>query len=87
MEDFPQNYNDLTVKFELESQSIEIVGLRDGEEVTNTVEFGYLLLDSTIPSNVFAVKYAEIDQLDTHDPFSNQLGYRQKITDTSCVEF
>lgn len=62
------------MKFEIESKTVDIKGKRnDGDENEETlkVEFGYLLLDSTIPSNVFAVKWSEIDQLDTHDPFSN----------------
>lgn len=36
-----------------------------------SIEFGYLCLDSVIPKNVFAYKWPEIDQLDTHDPFAN----------------
>jgi len=56
MQDFPYNYNDLTLKFELESKFINVKGKRKGEEVEEKVEFGYIILDSTIPTNVFSVK-------------------------------
>jgi len=71
MQDFPYNYNDLSLKFELESKFINVKGIKNNEEVEEKVEFGYIILDSTIPSNVYSVKWSEIDQLDTHDPFKN----------------
>lgn len=56
MQDFPYNYNDLSLKFELESKFINVKGIKKGEEVEEKVEFGYIILDSTIPTNVYSVK-------------------------------
>jgi len=48
-------------------------------------------MDSIIPENVFSAKidgqHTELDQLDTHDPFFNMLGYRYNIRDENLVEF
>jgi len=44
------------LKFELESKSVVIKGVKQGIEKECKVDFGYLLLDSIVPTNVFSVK-------------------------------
>lgn len=56
----------------MEAKIIDIVcEMEDGSEKTFSREFGYILQDSIIPTNVFSAKFKEVDQLDTHDPFFN----------------
>jgi hypothetical protein len=60
------------LKLEMEAKIIDIVcEMEDGSEKTFSREFGYILQDSIIPTNVFSAKFKEVDQLDTHDPFYN----------------
>jgi len=63
------------MKIEFESKFINIeCEMENNETTTFTQEFGYLITDSTVPTNVFSAKFKDIDQLDTHDPFFNYLG-------------
>jgi len=78
----------MILNMEFESSHIQIKYINEGEEEkTVSMEFVYQLMDSIVPTNVFSAKFSEIDQLDTHDPFFNYMGYRYKITGDSKIEY
>ena len=43
----------------------------DMDQQAHIVKFQFVLMDSYKPTNLLSVKFDEIDQLDSHDPFKN----------------
>lgn len=60
------------IKIGIDPKTIEIKCKDENdEEINYSVEFGYSLKDSIIPTNVMDINFIEIDTLETHDFFKN----------------
>lgn len=68
MNNYPQNYNDIHLKVEVENTTIE-VETEDG--ISYMIPFTQSLQDSVIPENIFKTNFDTNEMLDTHSLFKN----------------
>lgn len=84
MNNYPQNYNDIHLKVEVENTTIE-VETEDG--ISYMIPFTQSLQDSVIPENIFKTNFDTNEMLDTHSLFKNQVGYRYLIKDPKVIDY